>query len=70
MEQCIRLHGKGAATRLLDPFLGIGSSAVAAKRQGIAGFTGIELDDYYLSVAKARLEAPEEQDLSQAGTGK
>ena len=33
VEQCIRLHGKGAATRLLDPFLGIGTSAIAAHRQ-------------------------------------
>ncbi|PAW68361.1 MAG: site-specific DNA-methyltransferase [Verrucomicrobiia bacterium Tous-C4TDCM] len=58
VEQCILLHGKGPATRLLDPFLGIGTSAVAAKRQGIAEFTGIELDDYYLSVARNRLEDP------------
>ena len=63
VEQCIRLHGKGAETRLLDPFLGIGSSAVAAKRQGVKEFSGIELDDYYLSVAKERLEAPEEKEL-------
>ena len=63
VEQCIRLHGKGEATRLLDPFLGIGTSALAAKRQKIAHFTGIELDDYYLSVAQDRLNAPEEQEL-------
>ncbi|RYD25929.1 MAG: site-specific DNA-methyltransferase, partial [Verrucomicrobiaceae bacterium] len=56
VEQCIRLHGKGAATRMLDPFLGIGTSAVAAFRQGIGGFTGIELDADYLSVAHERLE--------------
>jgi site-specific DNA-methyltransferase (adenine-specific) len=64
VEQCILLHGKGPATRLLDPFLGIGTSAVAAKRQGIAEFTGIELDDYYLSVATSRVEEPAEQELS------
>ena len=58
VEQCLLLHGKGPETRLLDPFLGIGTSAVAAKRQGIAEFTGIELDDYYLSVARGRLEGP------------
>jgi site-specific DNA-methyltransferase (adenine-specific) len=63
VEQCILLHGKGPATRLLDPFLGIGTSAVAAKRQGIAEFTGIELDDYYLSVAKSRLAEPADQEL-------
>lgn len=62
VEQCILLHGKGAETRLLDPFLGIGTSAVAAKRQDIAEFTGIELDDYYLSVARSRLEEPTEQE--------
>lgn len=56
VEQCVRLHGKGAASRLLDPFLGIGSSAVAAARQGIGAFTGIELDEGYLAVARERLE--------------
>ena len=63
VEQCIRLHGKGEATRLLDPFLGIGTSALAAKRQKIAHFTGIELDDYYLSVGQESLDAPEEKEL-------
>lgn len=56
VEQCIRLHGKGTETRLLDPFLGIGSSAVAAKRMEIAAFTGIELDPHYLSVARERID--------------
>lgn len=56
VEQCIRLHGKAQATRLLDPFLGIGSSAVAAKHLGIEDFTGIEIDDGYLAVARERLE--------------
>lgn len=59
VEQCIRLHGKGEKTRLLDPFLGIGTSALAAKRQVIKEFTGIEMDDYYLAVAKERLQMPE-----------
>jgi hypothetical protein len=31
---------------------------VAAERMGIREFTGIELDDYYLSVARERLAAP------------
>jgi site-specific DNA-methyltransferase (adenine-specific) len=55
VEQCIRLHGKGPATRLLDPFLGIGSSAIAAYRQKLQNFTGIELDDHYLEAARERL---------------
>jgi site-specific DNA-methyltransferase (adenine-specific) len=55
VEQCIRLHGKGPATRLLDPFLGIGTSAIAAHRQHIVDFTGIELDAHYLETARERL---------------
>lgn len=55
VEQCILLHGKGPATRLLDPFLGIGTSAIAASRQQIGDFTGIELDAHYLEAARERL---------------
>lgn len=55
VEQCIRLHGKGPATRLLDPFLGIGTSAIAAHRMLIENFTGIELDEHYLATARERL---------------
>ena len=57
VEQCIRLHGKGADTRLLDPFLGIGTSAIAAVRQKISAFTGIELDEHYLHTARERIAA-------------
>jgi site-specific DNA-methyltransferase (adenine-specific) len=62
-EQCIRIHGKGADTRLLDPFLGIGTSAIAAMRRKIEAFTGIELDEHYLATARDRIEA-EEKDRS------
>ena len=55
VEQCIRLHGKGVETRLLDPFLGIGTSAIAARRLKLAAFTGIELDSHYLEAARERL---------------
>ena len=59
VEQCIRLHGKGADTRLLDPFLGIGTSAIAAQRQKLAAFTGIELDAHYLDAARERISEEE-----------
>jgi site-specific DNA-methyltransferase (adenine-specific) len=64
VEQCIRLHGKGAATRMLDPFLGIGSSAVAAQQQHLQNFTGIEIDADYLAAARERLEDKVNQRLS------
>lgn len=57
VEQCIRIHGKKEATRLIDPFLGIGTSAVAANRQKIAHFTGIEMDAQYLETARERITA-------------
>ncbi len=57
VEQCIRIHGKNEKTRLLDPFLGIGTSAIAARRHGLGDFTGIELDAHYLEVAQQRIAA-------------
>lgn len=60
VSQCVRIHGKGAETRLLDPFLGIGASAVAARRMGVGHFTGIELDPHYLQTARERIEAESE----------
>ncbi|MEO8616112.1 MAG: site-specific DNA-methyltransferase [Luteolibacter sp.] len=56
VEQCVRLHGKGPATRLIDPFLGIGTSAIAANRQKLEHFTGIEMDAHYLATARERIE--------------
>jgi DNA modification methylase len=39
----------------LDPFLGLGSSAIAARNCGIPTFIGFEIDGYYLGVAEERL---------------
>jgi DNA modification methylase len=40
---------------MLDPFLGIGNSAVAAHRCGVKKFIGFEIDDAYLAEAKRRI---------------
>ncbi len=69
VEQCVRIHGKGAETRLLDSFLGIGTSALAARRQGIENFTGIELDAHYLETARERLDADAEQKAGELPLG-
>jgi site-specific DNA-methyltransferase (adenine-specific) len=58
VEQCVKIHGHGANTSLLDPFLGIGSSALAAKRLGIKSFVGYEIDEDYLEIARGRLAGP------------
>jgi len=51
-EMCIKLHGD--AKMVVDPFTGIGSTAVAAVGLGIP-FVGFEIDKEYLDTAIARL---------------
>ena len=50
---CIRLHGKPGAV-VLDPFMGTGTTLLAAGLEGAAGI-GIELDAEYAATACARL---------------
>jgi site-specific DNA-methyltransferase (adenine-specific) len=54
-DRCIRLHGKKNA-RVLDPFLGTGSTLVASQKLGCQGI-GIEIDPYYAESAVERLRA-------------
>lgn len=56
-ERCIRLHGIRGDTVMLDPFLGIGSAAVAAKKCGVPRFIGFDVDEKYLGVACERTGA-------------
>jgi len=50
---CIRLHGKPGA-HVLDPFMGTGTTLVAARLEAATG-TGIELDAGYAAIARQRL---------------
>jgi site-specific DNA-methyltransferase (adenine-specific) len=54
-EWCIKLHGASRVQTMLDPFLGIGNSAVAAQRCGVKKFIGFEIDETYLAEARRRL---------------
>lgn len=54
-ENCIRLHG-GSKVRVMDPFLGIGTSALAAMNCGAADFIGVEIDPVYMREAKRRID--------------
>ena len=54
-ENCIKLHGTSRVQTMLDPFLGIGNSAIAAQRCGVRKFIGFEIDETYLTEAKKRL---------------
>jgi site-specific DNA-methyltransferase (adenine-specific) len=55
-EQCLRLHGLDRVGTVLDPFLGLGSTAVAAVSLGL-DFVGVEMDEYYLAEAIRRLKS-------------
>jgi site-specific DNA-methyltransferase (adenine-specific) len=53
---CLRLHGVERITTVVDPFLGLGSTAVACAQLGL-DFVGIDMDEGYLNEAIARVKA-------------
>ena len=55
-EMCLRLHGLRRIRTVADPFLGLGSTAVACAQLGIS-FVGIEMDEGYLKEAVERTRA-------------
>jgi site-specific DNA-methyltransferase (adenine-specific) len=55
-EWCLRLHGLGRVRTVVDPFVGIGASAVAAVRLGV-DFVGFDVDAGYLRTAEERVRA-------------
>jgi site-specific DNA-methyltransferase (adenine-specific) len=55
---CIKLHGLARVSTMLDPFLGIGNSALAAKQCDVPTFIGFEIDEAYVAEAKRRINSP------------
>jgi site-specific DNA-methyltransferase (adenine-specific) len=55
-EQCLKLHGLSRVELAMDPFTGLGSTAVACARLGV-DFVGSEIDEGYLEQAVARTRA-------------
>ncbi len=54
-EMCIKLHGVERTNLVLDPFMGIGNTAIAAIRLGV-NYIGFDIDPYYVSVAEERIK--------------
>jgi site-specific DNA-methyltransferase (adenine-specific) len=54
-EMCIRLHGIKERMVVMDPFLGIGTTAIASTRLGVS-FVGFEIDRGYIDEAISRLK--------------
>jgi len=51
-EMCIKLCG---GTRVLDPFVGTGTTLLAAKNLGAEVYTGIDISPEYLGIARERI---------------
>jgi site-specific DNA-methyltransferase (adenine-specific) len=62
---CIRLHGRPDAV-VLDPFMGTGTTMVAAQLEGVSGI-GIDIDASYVAVAQQRLAEASRVQLPLAG---
>lgn len=55
-EMCIKLAGISKGSLVIDPFVGSGSSLVAAKNLGMS-YLGIDKDPHWLEVSRKRLNA-------------
>ena len=55
-EYCFKLHGLSRVKLAMDPFLGLGSTALAAAQLGL-DFIGVEIDEHYLAEAIARVKS-------------
>lgn len=55
-EMCGKLHAIKDTRLMLDPFIGIGSTALACLRPGI-GIVGFEIDAAYLKTAVERIRS-------------
>jgi len=53
-EMCIKLHGFNNETTVLDPFMGIGTTALASVKLGVR-FVGFEIDKSYVDIADEQL---------------
>ncbi|HEX7137307.1 MAG TPA: site-specific DNA-methyltransferase [Vicinamibacterales bacterium] len=54
-EQCLRLHGVERIRLAMDPFTGLGATAVACARLGV-NFVGADIDELYLAEAAGRMQ--------------
>ena len=68
-EQCLRLHGLSRIRLAMDPFVGLGSTAVACARLGI-NCLGADLDESYLALAVERTRAATRETLPGRGAAR
>jgi site-specific DNA-methyltransferase (adenine-specific) len=70
-QMCIKDHGINKVKLVLDPFMGIGTTALACKKLGV-DFIGFDIDPHYIEIATERLgceieeAAPQQASLSES----
>ena len=57
-EMCIKDHGIDNSIIVLDPFMGIGNTAIACLKLGVK-YIGFEIDKQYIEIAKERIKKEE-----------
>lgn len=55
VEMCIKLHGINKTKLVLDPFMGIGNTALACLKLKI-DYIGFEIDESYVKIAEQRIK--------------
>lgn len=65
-EQCLRLHGLKRIQLAMDPFTGLGSTAVACAKLGV-NFVGVDIDETYLDEAATRTRDALKKPMAKAG---
>jgi site-specific DNA-methyltransferase (adenine-specific) len=54
-EMCIKLHGLSKTKLVLDPFMGIGNTALACIKLGV-DYIGFEIDESYVKIAEKMIK--------------
>lgn len=55
-QMCIELHGVNQCNLVMDPFMGLGSTALACASLGV-NFVGFEIDEFYFTESCVRIRA-------------
>ncbi len=63
-EMCIKLHGYSEETVVMDPFMGIGNTAIACVRLGVS-YLGFDIDKSYIECADQRINKMKSRTQSQ-----
>jgi len=67
MEYLVKLTATPTGGTVLDPFMGSGTTGLACKNQG-RDFIGIEREEEYINIAKARLNVIQDNDSNKEDT--